>query len=170
MEYRTWAICIFILFFVFVVYRGNRAVKAKDNLDKQMEDTYGPILELADNVIYQGGFPPMPKPARLNLGVTESGLILFDKAGNHGRIGYDKIKKQEKFTTTKTRKVRFGLMAYGPLALVLNRPTVRHFYVVEYTDVDNDENNMVVMVKNKEVAERLYASVKPHIKRGGKGK
>jgi hypothetical protein len=164
------AICIFILFFLYILFRGDKVVKEKDNLNKHVEDIYGSNIEIFDNVSYQGGFPPMPKPARLNLGITESELVLFDRAGNHGRIGYDKIKKQDKFTTSKKKKIKFGLMAYGPIAMLLNKPTLQHFYVVEYTDVNDENNNMVVMVKTREVAERLYTSVKPHIKRSGKGR
>jgi hypothetical protein len=155
-----------VLFFVIVMYRGDRLIKAKSKLDKHMEEIYGPMTEIVDNLNYQGGFPPMPKPARMSLGITESELVLFDKFGNNGRVGYDKIKKTDRFTTKTERKRKFGIMAYGPIAMVLNKPTFRHFFTVEYIDIDNDNNILVFMVGTRETADNLCETVKPYIRRG----
>jgi hypothetical protein len=133
-----------------------------------MEEIYGPITEIVDNISYQGGFPPMPKPARLSFGITESELILFDKSGNNALIKYDNIKKVDRFTTKTERKRKFGLMAYGPLALVLNKPTFRYFFTIEYIDVNDEDNIVVTMVGTREIADNLYKTVKPHIRRGKK--
>jgi hypothetical protein len=156
-------ICAVVLFFVLVMYRGDRLLKAKTKLDKHMEEIYGPMTEIVDNLNYQGGFPPMPKPARLRLGITESELVLFDKFGNNGRVEYSKIKNTDRFTTKTERKRKFGIMAYGPLAMVLNKPTFRHFFTVEYTDVDDDDNILVFMVGTRETADNLHDIIKPHI-------
>jgi hypothetical protein len=158
-------ICAVVLFFIFVMYRGDRLLKAKDKLDRRMEEIYGPMTEIVDNVNYQGGFPPMPKPVRLSLGITESELVLFDKLGNNGRVEYGKIKKTDRFTTKTERKRKFGLMAYGPLAMVLNKPTFRYFFTVEYIDIDNDDNILVFMVGTREIADNLYKTIKPYVKR-----
>ena len=107
----------------------------------------------------------MPKPARLSLGLTESELILFDKAGNNGRIEYGKIKKVDSFTTKRERKRKVGVIAYGPLSFVLNKPTFRHFFVAEYTDVNDEFNIVTVIVGNRETADKLCRFVKPHIVR-----
>jgi hypothetical protein len=152
------------LVFVGIVYRGDRLLKAKNKLDKQMEDLYGPMSEIIDNLSYQGGFPPMPKPSRLNLGLTESELVLFDKAGNNGRIDYGDIRKLDKFTTKHERERKLPLMAYGPIAMVFNKPTFRHYFTMEYVDVNKENNNIVFMVGTREIAEELYKTVKSRIK------
>jgi hypothetical protein len=157
-------ICAFAIFFLFVIYRGDRAFKAKKKMEEQMSDIYGEMSEVFDDVAYQGGFPPMPKPARLNLGITESALILYDKDGNSGLIEYEKIKKLDRFVTKYQRKRKFSLMAYGPIAMVLNRPTYRHFFTVDYIDVNNEKNNVLVVVRTKEIAENLYQATQSHVK------
>jgi hypothetical protein len=138
--------------------------KAKKKMEERMTDIYGKMSEVFDDVAYQGGFPPMPKPARLNLGITESALVLYDNAGNSGLIEYEKIKKLDRFVTKQERKRKFSLMAYGPIALVLNRPTFRHFFTVDYVDVNNEKNNVLVVVKTKEIADNLYQATQCHVK------
>ncbi|MDR1134898.1 MAG: hypothetical protein LBL49_01780 [Clostridiales Family XIII bacterium] len=170
MDYRVIALGVLVLALLFLFFRGDRRIKERDALNKRMNDVYGTMAEVVDDVIYQGGFPPMPKPARMSLGITESELVLFDRAGNNGCIEYEKIKKVDKFTTRKERTRKFGIMAYGPLALVLNKPSFRHFFVVEYIDMNNEDNIMVSLVRNKEIADNLCKSVKPHIKYGKKKK
>jgi hypothetical protein len=165
MNYKMVAIGVLVLGFLAILYRGDRNLKARNRAAEQVENSYGSLIEIFDNVVYQGGFPPMPKPARLNLGITESELILFDKAGNNGGIPYDSIRKLDRFTTKNVRKHKFGLMAYGPLALILNNPTFRHFLVVEYIDVNAEKNNMVVMLKTRELSEKLHDTLKPYIKK-----
>jgi hypothetical protein len=158
------------LFLTAVIYRGDKLIKAKGRLDKQIEDIYGAMTEIVDNVSYQGGFPAMPKPCRLNLGITESELVLFDKAGNSGRIEYGKMRKVDRFTTKhqRDRKHRLSLIAYGPIAMMVNKPTFRHFFTVEYIDSNEERNNLLVTVGTKEIAENLYKSVRAHIKQGKK--
>jgi hypothetical protein len=165
MYYKTTIICLLVLFFIFTLYRGDRLIKARKKLNEKMEDKYGPMTEIIEDVVYQGGFPPMPKPARLNLGLTESELVLFDKEGNNGSIEYGTIRKVDKFTTKKVQKRKFGVIAYGPLALLLNAPTFRHFFVAEYIDINGEENNLVLTVKTKETADKLHQSVKACVKR-----
>ncbi|MDR2295788.1 MAG: hypothetical protein LBD95_03225 [Clostridiales Family XIII bacterium] len=168
MDFKIMIGCALVLFLIFTLYRGDRLLKVRNALHKRMEDIYGPMSEIVENVIYQGGFPPMPKPARLSLGLTGSELVLFDKEGNNGRIEYGKIKKVDSFTTKRERKRRFGVIAYGPLAFVLNKPAFRHFFVAEYTDVDDEDNIVMFLVGSKAIADRLQASVKPYI--GGRRK
>jgi hypothetical protein len=158
------AICVFVLFFVFVVWRGDRLLKEKNRLDEHMVEIYGE-MELFEDVHYQGGFPPIPKPSRMTIGITESELVLYNKAGENGRIEYDRIKKADRFTTKHDRKYKFGMIAYGPIAILLNRPTFRNFFTMEYIDVDNERNNLLVIVKNKEMAENLLQAVRSRIKK-----
>ncbi|MDR1397091.1 MAG: hypothetical protein LBJ14_05110 [Desulfarculales bacterium] len=163
MSYKVVIAGVIILLFAFIMYRGDRLLKAKRKLDRQMEDIYGPMDELFENVIYQGGFPPMPKPARLSFGFTGSELVMYNKAGENGRIGYDSIKKLDIFTTQVERKRKFSLMAYGPLALLLNRPTLRHFFTIEYNDVNGKDNIMVAIVGTRVIAARMYNLIEPHL-------
>jgi hypothetical protein len=168
MSYKIVVLCVFVLLFLVVIYRGDRKVKARKKIDERMVEIYGEMSEVFDDVAYQGGFPPMPKPARLNLGVTESALVLYDHDGNNGLIEYEKIRKLDRFVTKHDRKRKFSLMAYGPLALVLNRPSFRHFFTMDYIDVNNERNNILVLVRNREIAENLYQSVLPYVKRKNK--
>jgi hypothetical protein len=171
MSYITIIIgAVILLLFALVTYRGHKLLKAKEKLERQIEEIYGPMDEIVDHVIYQGGFPPMPKPARLSFGLTGSELILYDKTGKNGRIGYDKIKKLDIFTTLVERKRKFSLMAYGPLALLLNRPTYRHFFTMEYIDVNDQDNIMVAIVGTRVIAAKLYNTIEPHVKPVNKNK
>jgi hypothetical protein len=156
---------VVVLALVFLFFRGDKTAKQKNALNKQIEDIYGPMTEVVEDVSYQGGFPQMPKPARLNLGMTESELVLFDKAGNNGSIEYDKIKKVDSFTTRKERKRKFGIVAYGPLALVLNKPNMRYFFIAEYKDINEEDNIMMVTVRSKDIADGLYSSLRPYVKK-----
>jgi hypothetical protein len=152
------------------MYRGDRMIKAKKKVDNDIVDIYGEMSDVFDDVAYQGGFPPMPKPARLSLGVAANGLVLYDREGNNGLVGYDKINKVDRFVTQAQRKYKFGLMAYGPIALVLNRPMYRHFFTAEYIDVNNEKNIIMVLLKSREVAENLYQSVTPYLSKGKRKK
>jgi hypothetical protein len=163
MDYRMIIAGVVVLALVFLFFRGDKTAKQKEALNQNIEDIYGPMSEVVEDVSYQGGFPPMPKPARLNIGITESELVLFDRMGNNGSIEYRKIKKVDSFTTKKERKRKFGIMAYGPLALVLNKPSMRYFFLAEYIDINEEDNIMLVMVRSKEIADGLYRSLKPYV-------
>jgi len=158
MSYRSIIIGVFLFTICFGIYRSSRLLKRKERLETAVKDAYGP-MEVLDEVTYQGGFPPMPKPARLNIGLTDSELVLFDRQGKSGRIQYNRFRKIDKFTVQKTKKYKYGLMAWGPLALVLNKPNFQHFIVVKYWDVNNERNNLLIQVKTGEKKDKYFEAI-----------
>jgi len=163
MSYQAMIIGAALLVFCFGIYRSNKLLKEKDKLEAGLKSMYE-SMDILGEVIYQGGFPEMPKPARLSIALTGSYLILFDKKGASGRIEYDRFRKIDKFTSSKPNTKRYSLMAWGPLAMLLNRPTYQHFIVVSYTDIDNEYNNMVFQIKTGEKMNEYFESIQRYFK------
>lgn len=158
MSYQVIIIGVVLLILGFSMYRSSKLLKEKEKIDKEINNMHGSMNILGD-VIYQGGFPPMPKPAHLTIGLTGSYMVLIDKKGRSGRIEYDRFRKIDKFTTSPPNTKKYSLIAWGPLAMYFNRPTYQHFIVISYIDVDNDLNNLVFMIRDEENRNELFKSI-----------
>ena len=164
MFYQVLIIGVVLLILCFGMYRSNKLLKKKEKPKKEIEKMYESVDILGD-VIYQGGYPLMPKPAHLKVGFTDSSMVLFDKKGNSGQIEYSKFRKIDKFTVSPPKTRRYSLMAWGPLALYFNRPTFQHFIVVSYIDIDNDYNNIVFLIPNEEIRNQYFESIQRNYRR-----
>lgn len=163
MSYRSLIIGAFILIICFGMYRSHKLLKQKERLERAVKNDYGP-MQILGEVTYQGGFPLMPKPAHLNIGLTDSDLVLFDQRGGSGRIQYERFRKIDKFTIQKAKKHRYSLMAWGPLALVLNKTNFQHFIVVKYWDANNERNNLLIQVKTGDTRDKYFESIRRNFK------
>lgn len=163
MFYQVIIIGVVFLILCFGMYRSNKLLKQKKKLETGIKCVYESVDILGD-VIYQGGYPPMPKPAHLKIGLTGSYMVLFDKKGASGRIEYDRLRKIDKFTVSKPNTKRYSLMAWGPLAIYFNQPTYQHFIVVSYVDIDNDYNNIVFQIPNEEIRNQYFESIQRYYK------
>ena len=133
---------IFLLFLVVAYFRGDQKFKNSQKADSL-------IIEQIDNikageVTYQGGFPSMPKPARVTVGVSDDYVVMYDIEGTWGKVDFAKVKNIEKFTTRKRPDTKGrSFVLWGPFVPFLLRAKTNHFIVINYIDVNHEENNVL---------------------------
>ena len=158
MSVLQWFLIIVGSLFALAVIRGDMIMRRRRKLQNLVLDsvTNG---ELLGQVIYQGGYPPMPKPALLALGICDEGLLLVNHKGEKGVVDFSTFKKMEKFTL-KREKQRgpkgAAVVQYGGVSLPAVKTTYLYMFNINYTDIDGDENNIVFQVKKKEDRDRYY--------------
>ncbi len=114
-----------------------------------------PGVELLGQVAYHGGFPQMAKPSLLQLGVAADGLLLFDYSGWSARLAVADWCGLDQFSiSVKADTAGRSTATLGPLVPFFFKDTVRHFIVVQYIDV-NSEQNHLLLERDSESARQL---------------
>jgi hypothetical protein len=128
--------------------RGRSKLREVELMDQQIADKYQ-TEEVLGPVSYQGGFPPIPRPTPLKVGLTDGSLVLYSLKGDTGTIPYQQIKKIDHFTTcTKANLKNKSVVFWGPIAPMIFKDKYRHFTRINYIDIDNDENNLLLELKD----------------------
>lgn len=129
--------------------KGRSKMREMELMDQHIAKKFQ-IEELLGPVSYQGGFPTIPRPAPLKVGLAGGSLVLYSLKGEAGTIPYQQIKKIEHFTTrTKANLKNKSVVFWGPFAPMIFKDKFRHFTLIKYIDIDNDENNLLFELKDK---------------------
>jgi len=128
--------------------RGRSKMREVELMDQHVAEKYQ-IKELLGPVSCQGGFPPIPRPTPVKVGLTDGALLLYSLKGEAGTIPYQQIKKIEHFTTrTKANLKNKSVVFWGPFGPMIFKDKYRHFTRIHYIDIDNDENNLLLELKD----------------------
>lgn len=146
---KTILIGAAVLIMLAVSYlRGLARLREVEHMDQHITEKYQ-IRELFGPVSYQGGFPQIPRPVPLKVGLAEGAMVLYTIKGETGRIPYQQIKKIEHFTTcTKANLKNKSVVLWGPIAPMIFKDKYRHFTLIKYIDINNDENNLLLELKD----------------------
>lgn len=157
----TWMMiaALIIVSLIIVFYRGSSRFKKLEKQKTLVNEKY-PHVEIG-RASYQGGCPSMPKLAKVTIGIAnDDRLLIYDLAGKVEAIGFDKIKKIEKFTTKKNPDFKGrSVIFYGPLVPLIFKPKVSHFCVVNYVDINNETNNLLFNSNEREKLNQIYKSL-----------
>ncbi|MDD4236962.1 MAG: hypothetical protein PHT62_00195 [Desulfotomaculaceae bacterium] len=128
--------------------RGRSKLREVEQADQHFTEKFQ-IDELLGSVSYQGGFPQIPRPTPLKVGLADGSLVLYSLKGEAGAIPYQRIKKIDHFTTcTKANLKNKSVVFWGPFAPMIFKDKYRHFTRINYIDIDNDENNLLLELKD----------------------
>lgn len=128
--------------------KGRSKMREMELMDRRITEKYQ-IEEMLGSVSYHGGLPTMPRPAPLKVGLTGSSLVLYSQKGEAGTVPLQRIKKVEHFTTlTKANLKNKSVVFWGPLGPLIFKDKYRHFTLIKYIDIDNDENNLLLELKD----------------------
>jgi hypothetical protein len=138
-----------VLVLLTLIYlKGRSKMREVERMDQLVAEKYQ-IGELLGTVSYHGGFPPIPRPAPLKAGLAGGSLVLYSLKGEAGTIPFQRIKKIEHFTTcTKANLKNKSVVLWGPIAPMVFKDKYRHFTLIKYTDINNDENNLLLELKD----------------------
>lgn len=158
-----------IVLFIIVFYRGSSVFKKLEKQKNIVNEKF-PHVEIG-NATYQGGCPSMPKLAKVTVGIVSNDdqLLLYNQTGHTATIGFNKVKKIEKFTTQKNPDFRGrSVIFYGPLVPMIFKPKISHFCVVKYVDINNEVNNLLFNSNDHEEINSIYTGLYQGWKNYGK--
>lgn len=116
--------------------------------------------ELVGLVAYQGGLSQLPKPCFLYLGVAEDGLVFYEKERFAAKLEFGDCVNAEKFSVkSKSGNFMKSTVMLGPLVPILFKDKIRHFLTVEYRDMDNEENHILLEITDKKLQSEIYDKV-----------
>jgi hypothetical protein len=136
-------------------YMGDKKMNKSARIDDGIRQKHEAALTV-NNLAYHGGFPPIPRPMKLNLSLCKQFAVLYTHAGNDGKVYYKDIIDVEKFNTLKKPDRRQSVVFWGPLALLFFREKTKHFITIKYVDVDRDVNHIVFETKSDAEMDTLY--------------
>lgn len=133
---------------VFLTRRGYARLDDIQRRDEQglhlAEEKFG-SFDLLGKVAYQGGLPDHPYAVYMRLGVKGDQYILFDDDGYCAEIPMSKCNEQDFFIVKQKSQSRFkSFVLFGPFAPMIFKDKFRHIISVNYTDINGEENNVVL--------------------------
>ncbi len=149
----------------FFGYRGKQALERRKSFFQHISEIDETELEYLDYISYHGGLPEIPKPQKLNIAVAKDYLLLFSNPTRFCKVAFGRWQDIETFSTKLKKDPRKqSIVLWGPLSHLLNRDIDRHFLVIHYIDVEDQENHLLLEYPNperlKEVYERLSSAYK----------
>lgn len=148
------------LIFLIIIYRGNKQVKCRDSILENMARVENSEIEHIGYLSYQGGFSQIPKPQKMNIALSDDYLVMVTKEGIKGKVDYARFRKCDKFTTKKHPDLRGrSIVLWGPLVGAFLKPKIRHFMVINYLDINKEENNILLECKDANELEMINEKV-----------
>lgn len=146
---------------LFILYRrGNRKLKLKQNILDNSARIYHIKIDDMVYVSYHGGYPPIPKPQKLYIGLLDDYLLLLTDEGVTGKVFINKCNKIDKFTTSKGPSMKGrSIVLWGPFVSLFNKIIIRHFILVNYQDIDGQENNILIEHGDIDRMQYLYGKL-----------
>lgn len=152
--------------FAILTIRGDKKVKDREKIFQEIKLKENITAETLGFMAYHGGFPPIPKPQKLNIAIADDGLLLFTNQGTSGKIEFNNFKKVEKFTTRKHPDLKGkSIVLWGPFVGLFLKPKIRHFIVVKYKDMRDVENNLLVECGSIKEQESVFKTIYSGFKR-----
>jgi len=115
-----------------------------------------PHAEILGRITYHGGFPQMPKPSVLQIGLTGDSLLLYDFKGWSGKVYFRDWRDVERFTTLVKADIRGKSTMLGPLLPFFFKDTMRHFIAIKYKDTNWEENCLLLEADDETSQQRIY--------------
>jgi len=142
----------------FSFYRGSRRLKKIEQFEAMLNNE-SPNVKIG-KAVYHGGFPPMPRPAHVSVGISEEYIVFYDENGVNGRINFNQFIKIDKFTTRKEPDLKGrSLILYGPLVPIIFTAKIKHFITINYVDVNNEENNIVFEIRGIASMQQMFERI-----------
>lgn len=157
METVSIIAAVIVLYLSLLGFRGGQVIRRRENIIRFIEESDGVEIEYLDYLSYQGGFPEIRTPQKLNLAVAKDYVLLFTNKAVHGKLRFSKCNKIETFMTrTKRHLGRQSIVMWSPLNNFLSKETFRHFIVINYTDSEDQENNIVLEHDSRERTQEIF--------------
>ncbi|MBP2656182.1 MAG: hypothetical protein H6Q73_3751 [Firmicutes bacterium] len=169
MENIIIGIAACLIFLMIAGLIGYKKKKKADNVISQITNELlfqNPHTELLGPMTYHGGFPPMPKPSVLQMGVNHDNLILYNYQGWSDKVNVRDWCSVEKFTVQKKADYVVGSVTLlGPLVPLFFRDTFKYFITIKYIDIDREENHLVLETGNSKLQEQVYTKLFRHYRK-----
>ncbi len=146
--------------FSVLFYRGNKILKSREERLASVGSEDNEQVESLGYISYHGGFPDIPKPQKLTIGIGKSYLVLLTNKGAVGKSAFSSWRNVEQFSIlVKHDPKQKSMVLYGPLNNIMFKDRKRHFITIKYQDHDGHENNILLEYGNtdklKEIFEKL---------------
>ncbi len=149
------------LIFLIIIYRGNQQVKRRDTVLENVARIENCEIEHIGYFSYHGGYPQIPKPQKMNIALADDCFLMITNEGIKGKVDYARFKKYDKFTTKKNPDLRGkSVVLWGPFIGIFLKPKIRHFMVINYLDINNEHNNILLECKDVNELEMLNEKLK----------
>lgn len=144
-----------------------KAAAATEKIDREILNR-NPGVDLMGQISYHGGFPQMAKPSVLQLGLTKDGLIIYDYKGWSGKVYYRDWHGVERFTVlAKANTAGKSTVVLGPLVPLFFQDKLRYFIVIQYTDINEQENHLLFELSSETMQKKIFEKLCPHRKKCG---
>ncbi len=148
------------LLFLIILYRGNKQVKHRDSIFENVAKIDDCEIEHIGYLSYHGGYPQIPKPQKMNIALSNDYMLMVTKEGIQGKVDYAKFRKCDKFTTRKRPDLKGrSIVLWGPFMGIFLKPKIRHFIVVNYLDINGEQNNVLLECKEADELEMVNEKV-----------
>lgn len=148
------------LIFLVIIYRGNKQVKDRDAILENVTRIENCEIEHIGYFSYHGGYPQIPKPQKMNIALSDDYLLMVTKEGIKGKVDYARFRKCYKFTTKKHPDLRGrSVVLWGPFLGIFLKPKIKHFMVINYLDINEEENNILLECKEPNELEMINEKV-----------
>ncbi len=116
--------------------------------------------KLLGQIAYHGGIPEMPKIAKAYFGLAPAGMVFCDGRGLLGQVLFCNWLAIENFSILqKSGNIGRSTALLGPLVPIFFKDKVRHFIVIKYIDIDQEENNILLEASDKKTQQKIYESI-----------
>lgn len=138
-------------------YRGNKLLKSREERLASVGSEDNEQVESLGYVSYHGGFPDIPKPQKLTIGIGESYLVLLTNKGEIGKSSFSSWRNVEQFSIlVKHDPKQKSMVLYGPLNNIMFKDRKRHFITIKYEGPDGQENNLLLEYSSKEKLKEIF--------------
>lgn len=149
-----------IITFIIIILRGDKKLREREKVIEELTQEENTNLEMLGSLPYHGGFPQIPRPQKLNIALTHDSLLLFSDKGDSGKVELINCKKVEKFTTRKNPNLKGkSIVLWGPFVGLFSKPKFRHFIVIKYKDIRNENNNLLLEAHNINELDKVYTKI-----------
>jgi len=147
--------------FSVLFYRGNRILKLREEQLEKIGSEDSEKVESLAVMSYHGGFPEIPKPQKLTVGLGESYLVFLTDKGDFGKSPLSSWTNIEQFSIlVKSDPKQRSMVLYGPLNNVMFKDRKRHFITIKYQDRDGLENNILLEYGKLETLREIFEKLK----------
>ena len=142
---------LFLVSFIILTIRGDKKLKEKEKIFDEVKIKENIAAEILGFLSYHGGFPPIPKPQKLNVALADDGLLLFTNQGFSGKINFACCKNVD----LKGKSI----VLWGPFVGLFLKPKIRHFMVVNYKDMEGIDNNLLLEASDNKELEEIFGKI-----------
>lgn len=133
-----------IIAMLWILFRGNKIIKARDRLLK--ENTRIENIDDKDvyYLSYHGGIPRISKPQKLYIALTNKYILFFNDKGAKEKIFFESCSKIDQFVTSHKPDLKGkSIVLWGPLAGLFLTVKFRYYIIIEYMDINYEKNNIL---------------------------